>query len=297
MRIRVRDTELYVDVVGEGLVVRGEAVEEKPVAVVLHGGPGFDHMDHRASLSPLSDRLQLVFLDHRGQGRSARGDPARYTLDETVEDLEALRIALGLGPVVSIGTSYGGMVAMAHAARYPDAVSRLVLVVTAAHAGFNDRAREIVRERGTPEQQAAADDLWAGRIDDVARMQAFFTVMAPLYATSHDPAAPPGAPAILSPEALHRAFAPGGFLHTFDLRPELAAITVPTLILAGRHDWICPPEFSQEIHHLIPGSTLRIFEYSGHSIRRDEPERLRAEIAAFVAGEAPPVLAPDAGRA
>ena len=57
--------------------------------------------------------------------------------------MEALRRFLGLGPIVTIGTSYGGMVAMAHAARHPDAVSHLVLIVTAAHAGFNDRAREI----------------------------------------------------------------------------------------------------------------------------------------------------------
>ncbi len=63
--------------------------------------------------------MQVVYFDHRGQGRSARGDVARYTLDENVEDMEALREHLGLGPIVSIGTSYGGMVAMAHAARYP----------------------------------------------------------------------------------------------------------------------------------------------------------------------------------
>ena len=63
---------------------------------------------------------------------------------------------------------------------------------------------------------------------------------------------------------------PGGFLQTYDLRPELGRITAPTLILAGRHDWICPPEFSEEIHRLIPGSDLRIFEDSSHSIRGDE---------------------------
>ena len=55
--------------------------------------------------------------------------------------MEALRRHLGLGPIVTIGTSYGGMVAMAHAARYPDAVSHLVLIVTAAHGGFIPRAQ------------------------------------------------------------------------------------------------------------------------------------------------------------
>ena len=72
-------------------------------------------------------------------------------------------------------------------------------------------------------------------------------------------------------------------LRGFDLRPELARITAPTLILAGRHDWICPPVFSEEIHRLIPGSALRVFEDSSHSIRADEPEALNAAIRAFVA--------------
>ena len=64
-----------------------------------------------------------------------------------------------------------------------------------------------------------------------------------------------------------------GFLRSFDLRPELPTITAPTLILGGRHDWICPPEFSEEIHRIIKGSQLRIFENSSHSIRNDEPHR------------------------
>src|SRR5258708_31023848 len=137
-------------------------MREKPVACVIHGGPGSDPSGCRAPLAPLTEKLQLVYFDHRGSGRSARGDKARYTLDENVEDMEALRRYLGLGPIVTIGTSYGGMVAMAHAARYPNAVSHLVLIVTAAHGGFIPRAQAIVRERGTAEQQAVCETLWAG---------------------------------------------------------------------------------------------------------------------------------------
>src|SRR5262245_58259384 len=156
MRARVRDTEIYFDVVGAGLVPDGAQMREQPVAFILHGGPGNDHSDLKVSFNPLAETMQLVFFDHRGQGRSARGDAARYVLDENVEDMEALRRHLGLGPIVSIGTSFGGMVAMAHAARYPDAVSHLILIVTAAHAGFNQRAQEIVAARGSEAQKAAA---------------------------------------------------------------------------------------------------------------------------------------------
>jgi proline iminopeptidase len=108
--------------------------------------------------------------------------------------------------------------------------------------------------------------------------------MGPLYSRRHDAkSAEAGRQrAIHSPDAINRAFAPGGFLQTYDLRPELKNITAPTLIIAGRHDWICPPEFSEEIHALIPGSDLRIFENSSHSVRADEPEALMDAITGFV---------------
>ena len=115
-------------------------------------------------------------------------------------------------------------------------------------------------------------------------MRRYYAAMGPMYSRRHDPkAAEAGRQRTThSPDALNAAFAPGGFLQSYDLRPELKNITAPTLILAGRHDWICPPEFSEEIHRLIPGSDLRIFENSSHSIRADEPEALTDAIAGFV---------------
>jgi proline iminopeptidase len=280
----VRGTRIYFDVEGAGLVPDGTAMRERPVAMAIHGGPGGDHSGFKPSFSPLAARLQLVYFDHRGQGRSAAADPATYTLDENVEDMEALRRHLGLGPIVSIGTSYGGMVAMAHAARYPDAVSRLVLIVTAAHGGFIPRAQAIVRERGTDEQRRVCETLWAGAFRSTEEMAHYYAVMAPMYARRHDPAAGAAgrARSIYSPETLNRAFGPDGFLRRLDLRGELGRITAPTLILAGRHDWICPVEFSEEIARLIPGSDLRVFEGSSHSIRSDEPEAMVDAILGFL---------------
>ncbi|HXP77727.1 MAG TPA: alpha/beta fold hydrolase [Stellaceae bacterium] len=282
MRAKIRDTEIYFDVEGMGLVPDGRIMREKPVAFVIHGGPGGDHSSFKPVMSPLAERLQLVYFDHRGQGRSARGDPTKYTLDENVEDMEALRRHLGLGPIVSIGTSYGGMVALAHAARYPASVSHLIAVVTAAHGGFIKRAREILAERGTAEQREVSEPVWQGAMMDRAQMQRFYAVMGPLYSRRYDPAAAAlGHERTLhEPEPLNRAF--GGFLRDFDLRPELGRITAPTLVIAGRHDWICPPEFSEEIARLVPRAELRIFENSSHSVRADEPQALLDAIAGFV---------------
>jgi proline iminopeptidase len=282
----IRGTRIYFDIDGAGLVPDGPRMRERPAGFVIHGGPGGDHTGFKPAMSALTDTLQLVYFDHRGQGRSATGDPALYTLDENVEDMEALRRHLGLGPIVSIGTSYGGMVAMAHAARYPEAVSRLILIVTAAHGGFIPRAMQIVRERGTPDQQRVCDTLWAGGFETVEQLRDYYAVMGPMYSRRYDPvvAAATRDRGTNSPIPLNRAFGPDGFLRTFDLRPELSRIAAPTWIFAGRHDWICPVEFSEEIHRLIPGSRFRVFENSSHSIRADEPEALLAAIRLAVTG-------------
>jgi proline iminopeptidase len=74
-------------------------------------------------------------------------------------------------------------------------------------------------------------------------------------------------------------------MQRFDLRGELHRITAPTLILAGRHDFVCAPEFSEELHALIAGSQLQIFENSSHLIGLDEPARYIAAISAFVTSD------------
>lgn len=280
----INRTRIYFDIEGAGLVPDGATMRERPPAMIIHGGPGGDHSGFKPGMSRLAQRMQLVYFDHRGQGRSDQADPASYTLDQNVADMEALRQHLGLGPIVSIGTSYGGMVALAHAARHPDAVSHLILIVTASHGGFIQRAQQIVNERGTPEQRDVCAKLWAGGFRTTDEMRRYYEIMGPLYSLRHDPAAAASTRgrAIYSPEPLNRAFGPDGFLRSFDLRPELPRITAPTLILAGQHDWICPPEFSEEIHRLIPHSDYRLFRNSSHSIRADEPDAMLDAFLGFI---------------
>ncbi len=283
----VRDTSIFFDIHGSHFHPEGRELQERPFAFVSHGGPGADHSIMRPGMDPIGEYAQVIYWDHRGQGRSARGDISKYNLDENVEDMEALRIHLGIEKIVSVGTSYGGMVAMAHAARYPNSVSKLLLIVTAAHGGFNKRAQEILSERGTDEEKKVARQLWTGELNSEDAMRNFFRSTWGLYSTTYDESKHEKneaalARSIMSPDALNRAFAPGGFLLNYDLRPELKNITAPTIVLAGRHDWICAPEFSEEIHSLIPGSELKIFEKSSHSLRGDEPEEFFATVKEFI---------------
>ena len=88
MRARIRDTELFFDIDGAGLAADGAHMRERPTAFLIHGGPGVDHVGLKGRYGRLAERMQLVYFDQRGHGRSARGDPHTYTLDENVEDIE-----------------------------------------------------------------------------------------------------------------------------------------------------------------------------------------------------------------
>src|SRR5512138_2910515 len=118
--MKIRDASLYVEVVGRG----------DPL-VLMHGGPGLDHI----SLTPfreLADRHTLVFYDHRCNGRSTGASVTSMTWENLTADADALREALGFERWAVLGHSFGGHVALEYALRYPDRVSRLILLDTAA---------------------------------------------------------------------------------------------------------------------------------------------------------------------
>jgi proline iminopeptidase len=282
MRAKFRDTEIYFDVEGSSLVPDAARMVERPVMFALHGGPGGDHTNFKPALSPLANKVQIVYIDHRGQGRSARGPKETYTMDNNVEDVESLRQHLGLEKIVLFGSSYGGMVALSYATRYPDNVSHLIAGWTAPSHRFLERAKEIIAERGTPEQKTVTEKLWSGSFETEEELKQFYEVMGPLYSKKYDPEKNKErwGRATLSVDAINYGFST--FLRTYDVTDDLYKISCPTLVIAGRHDWICPPEFSELIASKIPKADLRIFEYSAHSILGDEPESFYDAVRGFL---------------
>ena len=89
MRARIRDAEIYFDVDGVGLAPGEDCMVERPALFLLHGGPGGDHSNFKKQLTPLNSAAQLVYIDHRGSGRSAPADPQTYTLDNNIDDVDA----------------------------------------------------------------------------------------------------------------------------------------------------------------------------------------------------------------
>ena len=97
-----------------------EAMVPKPTLVLLHGGPGSDHSSFRPYFDRFADTHQVVYVDHRGQGRSdGREDPAGWDLDTWADDVVRLCDALEIERPVVLGLSFGGFVAIRYAARHP----------------------------------------------------------------------------------------------------------------------------------------------------------------------------------
>lgn len=283
----ISGTRIFFDIEGMGYVPDGPIMRQKPVCIILHGGPGGDHTSYKPVLSPLADIMQLVYIDNRGSGLSARGPQSTYTLENNVADIEALRQYLGLDKIVLFGHSYGGKVAMTYAAKYTQNLQALLLLTTSPSYKYVEKAKEIVEERGTEEQKKMAEILWEGAFTSNEQLNDYYRIMGPLYSVSQAKNPVPKkesdhaqARANRSYEALNEGFK--GFLRDFDIIDELPTITVPTLVMGGRHDWVTPVEASLKIAKYIPDNELVIFENSSHSVIKDEYDHFISTVKNFV---------------
>eukprot|EP00913_Durusdinium_trenchii_P028413 g26641.t1 len=233
-------------------------------------------------LAPLTDVAQIVYIDHRGSGRSATGDPESHTLENNIDDLDALREHLGLERVAILGVSYGGMVAQGYAIRYPERVSNLILCVTAPSYRFLDEAQQILNERGTLEQIAICEHLWNASFTSSEQLYDYYRLMGPLYSVRFDPEKfeENWGQSIRNFEQLNYGF--GSFLKTFDYTEDLSKIICPTLVIAGARDWICPPAQSEIIAERIPRAHLKIFPNSSHAVSTDERAAFLAAVRGFL---------------
>lgn len=115
--------------------------EAKPgnVAIVLHGGWGAEHSYLLPAIRPLTRDYRFVLYDQRGSLRSPVRPPAKITYDALVEDLEQLRIRLGLEKVTLVAHSMGNHLAYGYVRAHPDRVAGLVLVGATVPAPFGEQ--------------------------------------------------------------------------------------------------------------------------------------------------------------
>lgn len=280
MQIEVNGCPLYFDVEGAGLVPEAERMRARPTLILLHGGPGADHTIHKPAFSALADVAQVVYLDHRGNGRSGQSGPEHWTLAQWADDLYGFCRTLGIERPIVLGTSFGGFVAQAYAVRYPKHPLGLILVSTAARIDFPTIVRAFER-RGGPRAGTAAAAYWLAPTSE-SRAQ-YRTHCLPLYTTAQMPPDWLKRVIIKDDVALHFN-GPANEMGRMDHRAELACVTCPVLLMAGEEDPMTPPEFADEIAASLTGAQVqfRRFDDAGHGIVGDQPEAFFDSIRTFI---------------
>ena len=120
MRVQVGNRRLFFDVDGAKLVPDGPWMRERQSVVLLHPGPGFDHLLFKIQLGPwLAERAQVVYVDQRGGGRTEPAGPEELRLERWADDVRELCDALTIERPVVLGMGFGALVALAYASRHP----------------------------------------------------------------------------------------------------------------------------------------------------------------------------------
>ncbi len=286
MHAVVNGVRLYFDVEGAGLVPDAATMRQKPTLILLHGGPGFDHSGFKPAYSALAEVAQIIFLDHRGNGRSDRSAPEFWNLAQWADDVRGLCDVLGIVHPIVLGVSFGGMVALAYATRHPDQPANLLHISTEA-GGNSHRARrvELFARLGGPEIGALAHRRFIEGHTDAATMQTWVQHAMPHYTRTRRP--PEFAQrAIVNPEVLRWFTRPGGEGQTFDLFPDLPRIQCPTLVLGGEDDPMTPIECQADIVAALPTHLVRFerFAQCGHGVITDAEQPAIATIRQFIVG-------------
>jgi proline-specific peptidase len=281
MRVEIEPgVRLYFDTDGAGLEPDGPAMHEKPVLLLLHGGPGFDHSLFKPWFGRFADTHQVVYLDHRGQGRSdQRKDSTHWLLDTWADDVARFCDALEIEQPVVLGNSFGGMVAIHTAARHPELASKLILSSTAARMVLDD-VLQMFQKLGGDEARSIAEEFWTAPGEGIN--EKYMATCLPLY-TQHSGNLTDGAKRARMNTPVGDFFILGE-QRTMDLRDDLATIRVPTLVLAGELDPVCPPSAQAEIVAALQPAVVRfeLFDDCGHGTYRDQPERTETVLRDFL---------------
>ncbi len=268
--------------------------------MIVHGGPGASHDYFLPYLIPLAKNNKLIFIDERGSGKSERlEDVSKYTVENMVEDVEAVRKALNLGKITLLGHSYGGVLAQAYALKYQRYLTHLILCSTFSSTKAMNEVFVKIKENMDPSLRAKIDSLekaglygnglpyehnrYTNEYMIAAWGQGYFPYLYQKHPdANYDPTAG-GMSWYLYREmwGSDGEYIIDGNLKSVEYTDKLSTIHVPTLITCGDHDE-CDPSLSKVMHEKIKGSTLVIFPESGHMTFVDQPDLFMKAINDFL---------------
>ena len=275
MYARVNGTRLYFQVRGQGIPM-----------LMMHGGLGLDHTYFLPWFDPLCAQMEIIYYDHRGNGRSERPQSmVGISHDTWIADADALCSHLGFEQIILFGHSYGGALALEYALKYRDRLAGVVLCCTAPTFDFLDVILDNAQARGTAEQLEALEKLLSGAVHEDAEWQKMWMTYLPLYFKEYDPAVGSAMDRQTVYSVAAQNHANAHCLPLFNALNQLRKIETPTLIISGREDWITPPvQAGERIHARLPNSESVVFEESGHFPFIEETGPFMQLISDWVAG-------------
>jgi proline iminopeptidase len=273
-----------------GVLIYYEAFGKGEPLVILHGGPGASHDYFLPYLLPLARTNRLIFIDERGSGRSQKAEKASdYTVENMVEDVEAIRKELKLGKISLLGHSCGGVLAEAYALKYQENLTHLILCSTFHSTKKMNEVLRNIKAKMAPElririEKMEKEGLYGhGKDYEKNRYTSEYMIAAwgegyfpYLYQNHPDPNYDPVANGNMSWDVYREMWGSNGEyvidgnLTSVEYGDQLPTIKVPTLITAGDNDE-CDPSLSREMNEKIAGSKLVIFPKSGHMTFVDQP--------------------------
>ncbi|HTQ70498.1 MAG TPA: proline iminopeptidase-family hydrolase [Acidocella sp.] len=274
--------------------VTGQMGGGKVPLVILHGGPGCTH-DYVDAFQDLATAGRaVVHYDQLGNGRSTHlrdKGAAFWTVQLFLDELDGLLMHLGIaGSYDLLGQSWGGMLAAEHAVRQPHGLRRLVIANSpASMKTWVEEANRLRLALPQDVQAALTRNEQAGTIDSAAyhaASEVFYerhvcrvVPMPPEVKRSFDAIAE-------DPIVYHTMNGPTEFhvtgtLRNWTIESRLHNITVPTLLISGRHDE-ATPLCVQPYADNIPDVRWRIFEASSHLPHVEEKPACLAAVAEFL---------------
>jgi len=268
---------------------------ERPVVIVLHGGPGADYR-YLYPLKALADDYLVVFYDQRGTGLSPRVPAEQITLQGFIDDLDAFVDAFGKGrPVHLVGHSWGAMLASAYAGAHPHKVSRLVL---AEPAFLDATTMDAFATGGWPGIRVVWGfaKAWVGKWfvrtkgDDYARDDFFLLQVMPLMQGTDelcDGKLPPleawrfGSPNFKA--TLGRMMDDPAWAAGLDFRKGVETFRGATLFLAGECNKVVGASHQRKHLRHFADAKLEVVPAAGHFMFNDRPEHSIAVVRAFLA--------------
>ncbi len=273
----------------DGRSVEWESIGAGEPLLWIEGGPGFPAHLARPDVELVADRFRCHLINAPGCGRtSPPTDPDGYGIDAHVRFFDEVRRALGLGPVTVMGHSWGGLIGVAYAAAIPEAVRRLVIIdgyignasVEESEAvAERERALDRVRDRSWFPAAIDAFGFWsAANPPTPEELREGFNPAWPLYF-----AEPECDVSRFHIERIGREVRWNVDVGLYwdpldaitDLRPILAQIACPTLVVAGEHDFICGPAWNRPIAAGIGGAEYVEIPGTGHLPQYEAPELFR----------------------